>query len=80
MTLSMALYVFLYKISHILVTLLHKAEYIVSGVVLMNRKMLGVALTSCGMGMLVVIIIPWWGFIAAFIMALIGLGILFSNC
>ncbi|MBQ2753573.1 MAG: hypothetical protein IJF29_05585 [Firmicutes bacterium] len=46
----------------------------------MNRKMLGVALTSCGMGMLVVIIIPWWGFIAAFIMALIGLGILFSNC
>jgi len=27
-----------------------------------------------------VIIIPWWGFIAAFIMALIGLGILYGNC
>ena len=46
----------------------------------MNRKMLGVALTSCGMGMLVVIIIPWLGFIAAFFMAVIGLGILFGNC
>jgi len=46
----------------------------------MNRKMLGVALLSCGIGMLVVIIIPWWGFIAAFIMALIGLFMLYGNC
>ncbi len=42
----------------------------------MNRKMIGTVLTSFGMGMLVVIFIPWWGFIAAMVMALIGIMLL----
>lgn len=46
----------------------------------MNKKLLGVALTSGGMGMLIVIIIPWWGFIIAFLLALIGIAILMDNC
>ena len=47
----------------------------------MNRKLLGVGLTCGGIGMLIVIIVPWWGFIAAFILALIGIGLLMnSNC
>ena len=46
----------------------------------MKRKTVGVALISYGCGMLAVIFIPWWGFIAAFIMVVIGVGLLFYNC
>ncbi len=45
----------------------------------MNRKLMGVALTRGGLGMLLVIVVPWWGFIVAFILALIGI-IMLSNC
>ena len=44
----------------------------------MEKKILGVILASMGMGMLMVIFLPWWGFLVAAIMVVAG-GILIFN-
>ncbi|NLK37056.1 MAG: hypothetical protein GX299_03110 [Epulopiscium sp.] len=45
-----------------------------------QKKTLGLVLFSVGSGMLVVIIIPWWGFLAAIILLATGAYLLFSDC
>jgi len=44
----------------------------------MEKKILGIILASMGMGILLVIFLPWWGFVAATIMVLAG-GLLIFN-
>lgn len=43
-----------------------------------KKKLIGIALASMGTGMLVVILIPWWGFILATIMVAIGVFLIIS--
>ncbi|MCQ4726394.1 hypothetical protein NE664_06915 [Anaerotignum faecicola] len=38
----------------------------------MQKKLLGVILSSMGIGMLMVIFLPWWGFAAATVMVIAG--------
>ena len=57
-----------------------KSMHIVLRSDFMKRKTIGIALVSYGCGMLTVIFIPWWGFIAAFIMVVIGIALLFATC
>ncbi len=46
----------------------------------MQKKLLGVVLSSMGMGMLIVIFLPWWGFLAAAIMVVAGGLLIFNKC
>ncbi len=46
----------------------------------MKIKTIGVALISYGCGMLTVIFIPWWGFIAAFVLVIIGVALALKGC
>ena len=43
------------------------------------KRLLGLSLFSAGCGMLVVLVIPWWGFIAAVILVAVGGFLLFSD-
>ena len=45
----------------------------------MQKKILGTILCSMGFGMLFVIFLPWWGFIAATIMVIVGGLLLFGR-
>lgn len=46
-----------------------------------REKVIGLVLTSTGCGMLVVMFIPWWGFLLAGAMVAVGLLLLLSkNC
>lgn len=42
-------------------------------------KLLGIILTSIGFGMLLVLIIPWWGYILAFGMLVSGICLICVN-
>ncbi|WP_250277756.1 hypothetical protein [[Clostridium] colinum] len=42
-------------------------------------KLLGIILTSIGFGMLLVLIIPWWGYVLAFGLFITGLCLIFIN-
>lgn len=42
-----------------------------------RNKIIGIILTSMGAGMLLVLIVPWWGYILAFGLFIIGLFLLF---
>ena len=42
-------------------------------------KLLGIILASMGFGMLLVLIIPWWGFILALGVFITGLCLIFSS-
>lgn len=44
-----------------------------------QKKTLGLIMFSVGFGMLIVMIIPWWGFIAAVILLISGAYLLFSD-
>ena len=44
------------------------------------KKFIGLILTSAGTGMLVVLVLPGWGFILAGIMVLVGILILAGKC
>lgn len=46
---------------------------------ILPKQVLGLILCSTGCGMLVVLIIPWWGFMAAMIMVIVGAVLLFSK-
>lgn len=41
--------------------------------------LIGIILTSIGFGMLLVLIIPWWGYIVAFALFIGGLCLIFLN-
>lgn len=43
------------------------------------RQLIGLTLFSAGCGMLIVIIIPWWGFFAALVLVAVGGWLLFAN-
>ncbi|MGE4215292.1 MAG: hypothetical protein AB7E42_11035 [Anaerotignaceae bacterium] len=45
----------------------------------MQKKILGIIMCSMGLGMLFVIFLPWWGFIAATIMVIAGGLLLFGR-
>ena len=45
-----------------------------------QKRLLGLTLFSGGCGMLIVLIIPWWGFIVAVILVATGGFLLFSDC
>ncbi len=45
-----------------------------------QKRLLGLALFSGGCGMLIVLIIPRWGFLLAVILVAVGGFLLFSNC
>lgn len=45
-----------------------------------QKRLLGLALFSGGCGMLIVLIIPWWGFLLAVILVAVGGFLLFSDC
>jgi F0F1-type ATP synthase assembly protein I len=46
----------------------------------MEKKLIGIILVSISFGMFVAKFIPWWGFIAAFIMAVAGILLIFNKC
>jgi len=46
---------------------------------MMHKKVIGLVLVSMGMGMLIVIFLPWWGFVAAAIMVIAGGLLLFGK-
>lgn len=43
------------------------------------QQLIGLTLFSAGWGMLIVIIIPWWGFFAAVALVAVGGWLLFSD-
>ena len=45
-----------------------------------QKRLLGLALFSGGCGMLIVLIIPWCGFIVAVVLVATGGFLLFSDC
>ena len=45
-----------------------------------NAQILGLIAASLGIGMLIVIIIPWWGFILAIALVAAGIYLLNSKC
>lgn len=47
--------------------------------VLTLNKLLGIILASMGFGMLIISIIPWWGYILAFIVFILGIILIFMK-
>ena len=47
--------------------------------VLTFNQLLGIILASVGFGMLIVSLIPWWGYIIAFIILIVGLILIFMK-
>lgn len=44
------------------------------------RQFVGLIMFSAGCGMLIVIVIPWWGFFAALALVAVGGWLLFTDC